>query len=71
MDLHNFLIISAILFSIGLYGALAKKHLVVVFMCIELMFNAVNLALVGFSKYQNPVLVNLNGHIFVICAIKV
>ena len=51
MDLNNFLIVSAILFSIGLYGALTKKHLVVIFMCIELMFNAVNLALVGFSKY--------------------
>ena len=64
MDLNNFLIVSAILFSIGLYGALTKKHLVVIFMCIELMFNAVNLALVGFSKYQNLTLVNLNGHIF-------
>ena len=53
------------------YGALANKHLVVVFMCIELMYNAVNLALVGFSKYQNPALVNLNGHVFVIFIIAV
>ena len=71
MDLNNFLIVSAILFSIGLYGALTKKHLVVIFMCIELMLNAVNLALVGFSKYQNLTLVNLNGHIFVIFIIAV
>ena len=71
MNLNEFLIISALLFSIGLYGALTKKHLVVVFMCIELMFNAVNLALAAFSKYQNPNLVNLNGHIFVIFIIAV
>jgi len=71
MNLNEFLIISALLFSIGLYGALTKKHLVVVFMCIELMFNAVNLALAAFSKYQNPDLVNLNGHIFVIFIIAV
>tara|TARA_B110000263_G_C14969611_1_gene356407 strand:+ start:272 stop:583 length:312 start_codon:yes stop_codon:yes gene_type:complete len=71
MNLNEFLIISALLFSIGLYGALTKKHLVVVFMCVELMFNAVNLALAAFSKYQNPDLVNLNGHIFVIFIIAV
>ena len=71
MNLNEFLIISALLFSIGLYGALTKKHLAVVFMCVELMFNAVNLALAAFSKYQNPDLVNLNGHIFVIFIIAV
>ena len=53
--LQRFLILSAILFSIGLYGALARRNLITVFMSIELMFNAVNITLVAFSKYVAPV----------------
>lgn len=51
MSLENFLIVSAILFSIGLYGALSKRNAIAVLMSIELMFNAVNLAAVAFSRY--------------------
>ena len=51
LSLENFLIVSAILFSIGLYGALSKRNAIAVLMSIELMFNAVNLAAVAFSRY--------------------
>ena len=54
MSLENFLIVSAILFSIGLYGALSKRNAIAVLMSVELMFNAVNLAAVAFSRYSVP-----------------
>ncbi len=54
MSLENFLIVSAVLFSIGLYGALSKRNAIAVLMSIELMFNAVNLAAVAFSRYSVP-----------------
>ena len=54
MSLENFLIVSAILFAIGLYGALSKRNAIAVLMSIELMFNAVNLAAVAFSRYTIP-----------------
>jgi NADH:ubiquinone oxidoreductase subunit K len=51
ITLTHFLLLSALLFSIGLYGALAKRNVVAILMCIEIMFNAVNIALVAFSRY--------------------
>jgi NADH-quinone oxidoreductase subunit K len=54
-----FLILSALLFSIGAIGVLVRRNALVVFMCIELMLNAGNLALVSFSR-QNG---NLDGQI--------
>lgn len=54
MSLENALIVSAVLFSIGLYGALSKRSAIAVLMCVELMFNAVNLAAVAFSRYAVP-----------------
>lgn len=57
-----YLTLSAILFCIGLYGALSKKNAVIVLLSIELMLNAVNLNLVAFSKFGvNP---SLQGQIF-------
>ena len=56
MSLENFLILGAILFSIGLYGALSKRnrHRPLFLMCIELMFNAVNITAVALSRYIVP-----------------
>jgi NADH-quinone oxidoreductase subunit K len=45
-----YLVLSAILFTIGAVGVLVRKNAIVVFMCIELMLNAVNLTLVTFSR---------------------
>ena len=49
--LNNYLILSAILFAIGVYGVLRNRNAIIVFMCIELMLNAANIALMAFSSY--------------------
>ena len=69
VGLEHYLILSAILFSIGLYGALAKRNAIVILMSIELMLNAVNIAMVAFSRYIVPLL--LTGQVFAIFIIVV
>ena len=64
IGLEHYLILSTVLFSIGLYGALAKRSAIVILMCIELMLNAVNIAMVAFSRYIVPLL--LTGQVFAI-----
>ena len=54
MSLESFLVVAAIIFSIGLYGALSKRNAITVLMCIELMFNAVNITAVALSRYVVP-----------------
>ena len=53
-SLEQFLVLTGVLFSIGLYGALSRRNAVTVFMSIELMLNAVNLAAVAFSRFVLP-----------------
>lgn len=48
-----YLFVSALLFSIGLYGALTRRNAIGILMCIELMLNAVNLNFVAFSRHYN------------------
>ncbi|MBI4298045.1 MAG: NADH-quinone oxidoreductase subunit NuoK [Chloroflexi bacterium] len=67
--LSHYLALSAILFSIGLFGALSKRNAVVVLMCVELMLNAVNIALVAFPRYLRPGL--YTGQIFAIFVVTV
>jgi NADH:ubiquinone oxidoreductase subunit K len=69
IGLQHYLILSAILFSIGFYGVLAKRNAVIVLMCIELMLNAVNITLVAFSRYVVPAM--LTGQVFAIFVIVV
>ncbi len=64
IGLEHYLILSAILFSIGLYGALTKRNAIVILMSIEIMLNAVNIAMVAFSRFIVPTL--LTGQIFAI-----
>jgi len=52
MNPANYLVLSAILFTIGTIGVLLRRNAIVVFMCIELMLNAANLTLVTFSRLQ-------------------
>jgi NAD(P)H-quinone oxidoreductase subunit 4L len=66
VGIEHYLILSAVLFSIGLYGALSKRNAVVLLMCIELMLNAVNIAMVAFSRYLVPDVVLLTGQVFAI-----
>lgn len=60
--LPSYLILSAILFCVGLYGALSKKNAVIVLLSIELMLNSCNLNFVAFAKY-GPV-PSLSGQVF-------
>ena len=69
LGLEHYLVLSAVLFGIGLYGALAKRNAIIILMCIELMLNAVNITLVAFSRYVTPEL--LTGQIFAIFVIVV
>ncbi len=70
VDLEQVLIVGGILFSIGLYIALAKRNAVAVLMGIELMLNAVNLNLIAFSRFiESPRA--LDGHVFAIFVITV
>lgn len=66
LGLEHYLILSAVLFSIGLYGALAKRNAIVILMCVEIMLNAVNIAMVAFSRYLVPDKVLLTGQVFAI-----
>ncbi|MCH2664165.1 NADH-quinone oxidoreductase subunit NuoK [bacterium] len=50
MPISYYLLLSAILFAIGVTGVLTRRNAIVIFMCIELMLNAVNLAFVAFAK---------------------
>jgi NADH:ubiquinone oxidoreductase subunit K len=60
----HYLVLSAVLFCIGLYGALTRRNAVIILMCIELMLNAVNISLIAFSSYIVPQL--LTGQVFAI-----
>ncbi len=51
IPLEGYLVVGATMFAIGVWGALVRRNAVVVFMCIELMLNAVNLSLVAFADY--------------------
>ena len=66
IGLNSYLILSAILFSIGLYGALAKHNAIVILMSIEIMLSAVNIAFVAFSRFIVPT--ELTGQIFALFA---
>lgn len=61
ISLHSYLIVSAILFSIGTIGVLTKRNAIVIFMCVEMMLNAVNLTFIAMSRYLG----NIDGQVFV------
>jgi NAD(P)H-quinone oxidoreductase subunit 4L len=62
LSLGHYLALSSILFSIGLYGVLAKRNAIIILMCLEIMLNAVNIAMVAFSRFITPV--EMTGQIF-------
>jgi NADH-quinone oxidoreductase subunit K len=53
VPLSHYLILSATLFSIGVLGVLIRRNAIVVFMCVEIMLNAVNISLIAFDRYLN------------------
>jgi NADH-quinone oxidoreductase subunit K len=61
VPLQNYVWLSAILFAIGVTGVLMRRNAIIIFMCVELMLNAVNLLLVAFSRFHN----DAGGQVFV------
>lgn len=55
IEIDWYLALSAVLFVIGLIGVLIRRNAIVIFMCVELMLNAVNLTLISFSAYHGDV----------------
>ena len=65
--LEHYLVVSAALFSLGLLGVIVRRNLLIMYMSLELMLNAANLALVSFSRFNN----DLDGQIMVFFIITV
>ncbi len=61
MAAESYLLVAIILFAIGAVGVLVRRNAIIIFLCIELMLNAVNLAFVTFARIQH----NLDGQVFV------
>ena len=60
------LVVSALLFAIGVVGVLTRRNAIVVFMCVELMLNAVNLSFIAFAKMHGAA-----GHVFVLMVMTI
>ena len=69
VPLENYLVLSAILFSLGVYGVLARRNAVLILMSVELMLNAVSLNFIAFAAYLDPD--RVTGVIFAIFVITV
>lgn len=67
VGLEHYLVVSALLFALGLFGVIVRRNVLVIYMSLELMLNAANLALVAFSRFNN----NLDGQVFVFFVITV
>ncbi len=67
IGLEHYLAVSALLFSVGLLGVVFRRNLLIIFMSLELMLNAANLALAAFSRYNN----RLEGQVMVFFVITV
>jgi NADH-quinone oxidoreductase subunit K len=67
VGLEHYLVVSALLFALGLLGVILRRNLLVIYMSLELMLNAGNLALVAFSRYTG----NLDGQVLVFFVITV
>jgi NADH-quinone oxidoreductase subunit K len=67
VGLEHYLIVSSLLFSIGLLGVVMRRNLILIYMSLELMLNAANLALVAFSRFND----NLDGQLMVFFIITV
>jgi NADH-quinone oxidoreductase subunit K len=61
IPLQHYILLSSVLFAIGVLGVLYRRNAIIIFMCIELMLNAVNILMVAFSNYHN----DPSGQVFV------
>lgn len=69
VPMENYLVLSAIVFSLGVYGVLARRNAVLVLMSVELMLNAVSLNFIAFATYLDPD--RITGAIFAVFIITV
>lgn len=67
VGLEHYLVVSAVLFALGLFGVIARRNLLILYMSLELMLNAANLALVAFSRFNQ----RLDGQVIVFFIITV
>jgi NADH-quinone oxidoreductase subunit K len=67
VGLQHYLVVSVLLFCLGLFGVILRRNLLIIYMSLELMLNAGNLALAAFSRFNN----NLDGQIMVFFIITV
>ena len=67
VTLEHYLVVSALLVAVGMFGVIVRRNLLVIYMSLELMLNAANLALVAFSRFNN----NLDGQVFVFFVVTV
>jgi len=67
IELNHYLVLSAILFSIGVIGVLIRRNAIIIFMSIELMLNAINITFIAFSSFMG----DIHGQIFVFMVLTV
>jgi NADH-quinone oxidoreductase subunit K len=67
VGLQHYLVVSVLLFCLGVLGVVVRRNVLVIYMSLELMLNAANLALVAFSRFEN----NLDGQVIVFFIITV
>lgn len=67
VPLYHYLVLSAVLFCIGAVGAISRRNAIVIFMCVELMLNAVNLTFIAFARNMG----DEAGHVFVFIVMAV
>lgn len=67
INLQDYLVVSVLLFCVGLLGVIVRRNILVIYMSLELMLNAANLALAAFSRFNN----NLDGQVIVVFVITV
>ena len=67
IGLNDYLVLAALLFTIGVWGVMIRRNAIVILMCIELMLNAANLTLVAFSRFHG----DPHGQVFVFMVMTV
>lgn len=59
VTIHHYMVLSAVLFFIGVFGVLFRRNIIVIFMSVELLLNAVNLSFITFARYTQ----SMDGHV--------
>lgn len=67
VPLEYYLIVAGVIFTIGMLGVIIARNVIIIFMCIELMLNAANLALIAFSRFLGV----MDGHVMVFMVMTV